>query len=511
MLTRHVVDRNATEIPEGFPPAVRSPDVEHVRRATIDPEESTLAFEGLPALRVLVIDEDPEVRKACAAAVAREGFEFAPAGSIADARRALRHRAADLLLLDLKLPNGTSLELLQEIRERSPETAVIVMTAEASVSSAVEAMRIGACDYLAKPLAAEELAEVLQRASRRVHFDLQSRQLRERLRTDKGMGCMIGRSPEMEKVYRIISKVAFSQHPVLIMGESGTGKELAARAIHANGPNAGSPFVTVDCGALLPPLIESELFGHAKGAYTGATRAKVGLLAASDGGTVFLDEIGELPLDLQGRLLRALQEKEVRPVGATEAVPVSARILAATNRNLGEMVAQGRFRRDLFFRLNVVNIKLPALRERRDDIRMLAEFFLERSEGLTGTPHWFSVDAIRAMAHYDWPGNVRELQHAVERACALSSGPALHMTDLPTQIHDFRMQVSTQVSGSAAEPAGGRILSIADRERSAIVETIRQFQGDKLTAARVLGIGKTTLYRKLKEYGIGAAEIAGGQ
>ncbi len=344
---------------------------------------------------------------------------------------------------------------------------------------------------------------------------MESRKLRERLRTQTGMGSLIGRSPEMEKVYRIMSKVAFSHHPVLILGESGTGKELVARSIHSNGPNAARPFIPVDCGSLVPTLIESELFGHVKGAFTGANRAREGLLAAAEGGTVFLDEIGELPLDLQAKLLRALQEKEVRPVGASHAVPISARVLAATNRDLTAMVEQGKFRKDLYFRLNVVNIRIPALRERREDIAVLAAHFLEGQQRQSGRLRVFSDDAVRLITEYDWPGNVRELEHAIERACALSSGPVLHMADLPTQLQDFRAHrrelALAAAAGQAGDglaagaPAGEAIVSIADMEKHAILGTIEQLHGDKLMAAKLLGIGKTTLYRKLKEYGLASS------
>jgi two-component system response regulator HydG len=297
----------------------------------------------------------------------------------------------------------------------------------------------------------------------------------------------------------------------LILGESGTGKELVARSIHFNGPNAGKPFVTVDCGSLVPTLIESELFGHVKGAFTGADRAKEGLLASAEGGTVFLDEIGELPLDLQAKLLRALQEKEVRPVGSTTARPISARVLAATNRDLAGMVERGSFRKDLFFRLNVVNLRIPTLRNRREDIAPLAMHFLERMEKESGVARSFSDSTLRVMSEYDWPGNVRELENAIERACALSSGPVLHMGDLPTQLQNFRLQQGPAIP--ATEEDGpvqaerernddGGIVSIAEMEKHAILGTIRQLKGDKLMAARLLGIGKTTLYRKLKEYGM---------
>jgi DNA-binding NtrC family response regulator len=469
--------------------------------------------EEMPPLRVLVVDDDVPVRKACCEIVAGLGFLTLAAGSATEAREVLKEQRVDMLLLDLKLPGGGGLKLLEEVKTLYPETGVVVMTAFATVSSAVEAMRVGAGDYLTKPFALEELTTVLERSSQRLHFDLESRKLRERLRTQRGMGNLIGSSPEMEKVYRILSKVAFSTHPVLILGESGTGKELVARSIHSNGPNMAKPFIPVDCGSLVPTLIESELFGYVKGAFTGANRSREGLLAAAEGGTVFLDEIGELPLDLQAKLLRALQEKEVRPVGATQAVPISARVLAATNRDLGEMVAQGLFRKDLYFRLNVVNLKIPPLRERRQDIALLAAHFLEQRQRDVGILHTFSQDAVRLMTEYDWPGNVRELEHAIERACALSSGPVLHMADLPSQLQDFRMHrdadpaaaVGTEGAGQGqADPRAG-IVSIADMEKQAILGTIRQLHGDKLMAARLLGIGKTTLYRKLKEYGVAEA------
>jgi DNA-binding NtrC family response regulator len=508
MLTRGF-GQDAPSAPHRFAPALDNTNIAHLGLNSTWLEGDPSLAEALPPLRVLLVDSDAGVRRAAAAIVQEMGLEPVHAATLEEAQRTLRSRKADLLLLDVGLPGAAAAELLQNVRERWPEIAVVVMTAHASVSSVVDAIRLGACDYLTKPFDSDELADVLRRAGRRVQFDAESRGVRERLRTENGMGSMIGRSPEMDKVYRIVSKVALSNHPVLITGESGTGKEMVARSIHANGPNAASPFVVIDCAALAADVIENELFGI-EGASGDATCSKAGLLSAGDGGTVFLEEVGDLPLDLQGRLLQALKEKEVRRIGGTAAVPMSARILASTNRDLGEMVAQGRFRRDLFFRLNVVNIKLPPLRERREDIRVLAEFFLARNEEQAGVPYSLSVDAIRTLSQYGWPGNVRELEHAIERACALSSGPLLHMADLPTQLQDFRMHAYTQSSEVGGEPRDGRILSIADRERHAIVETIRQFRGDKLMAARVLGIGKTTLYRKLKEYGIAASEISGG-
>ncbi len=470
-------------------------------------------------LHLLVVDDETSIRTAAAEIARNRGFSVHTAENTAGARAALEAHMADIVLLDLRLPGGGGLALLDEIRTLYPETVVIVMTAYATVSSAVEAMRSGASEYLTKPFTLDELGEVLERGAERRHFDVESRRLREKLRTPEGFGTLIGRSPEMERMYRILAKVATTTHPVLILGESGTGKEMVARTIHYNGPHANQPFIPVDCGSLVPTLIESELFGYVKGAFTGANRSKDGLLATAEGGTVFLDEIGELPLDLQAKLLRALQEKEIRPVGSTQRIPIRARILAATNRDLPTMVEQGRFRKDLYFRLNVVNVKLPPLRDRRADIPILAAHFLDKLSRENEREYTLSDDVLRVMNSYDWPGNVRELENMIERACALSSGPLLHLGDLPTQLQEHRLQTqrlhqanqAAQESQAAldaeAHTGDESILTIAEMEKQAILNTIRQLNGDKLTAAKLLGIGKTTLYRKLKEYGISDIEL----
>src|SRR6202522_1321482 len=441
------------------------------------PAENVDPMHGL--LHVLVVDDDEAVRKACCKIASGMGFSVVGADSATTARAILKHQRIDLLLLDLKLPGGGGLPLLEQVKALHPDTAVIVMTAFATVSSAVEAMRIGAGDYLTKPFALEELTAVLERTGQQLHMDVQSRLLRERLRTQQGMGGLVGRSPEMEKLYRILSKVAYSTHPVLILGESGTGKELVARSIHFDVPNAAKPFVPVDCGSLVSTLIESELFGHVKGAFTGADRTKEGLLASAEGGTVFLDEIGELPLDLQATLLRALQEKEVRPVGSTHRVPINVRILAATNRNLAIMVEQGRFRKDLYYRLSVVNLRIPPLRERKQDIPLLAAHFLDRMSRETGTTHTLSDDAVRTLVDYEWPGNVRELENSLDRACTLCSGPVLHLGDLPTQLQNFHLQnhrpvpvasAALGVSSAVRTP----VMPLAQLEKQAILDTLRK-------------------------------------
>lgn len=484
--------------------------------ASNTPVPSTnLEADRLPQLRLLVVDDDSPVRNACAEIAKNLGYATQSAESVPAARLALANNSVDILLLDLKLPGGGGLALLEDLRVQHPQTIVVIMTAFASVDSAVESMRIGAGDYLTKPFTLEELSTTLERAAQRRAYDVDARLLRERLRASTGMGNLIGNSPAMEKLYRILSKVASTIHPVLILGETGTGKELVAQSIHINGPNSNKPFIPVDCGSLLPAMIESELFGHVKGAFNGAARSKTGLLASADGATVYLDEIAELPLDLQNRLLRALQEKQVRPIGSHQTVPLTARVLASSTRDLPAMVESGRFRKDLYFRLNVVNLRIPPLRERKDDIPLLAAHILDRLRNEDALPYTFADDAISLLMEYDWPGNVRELEHAIERACALSSGPVLHLGDFPTQMQDFQFHAQQSLKQSSEQQAGASlpslaasadlsgVLSIADLEKQAILSTIAQLNGDKLTAARLLGIGKTTLYRKLKEYGIG--------
>ncbi len=314
------------------------------------------------------------------------------------------------------------------------------MTGFATVQSAVQAMKLGAYDYVTKPFNFEELRLLLERAAAHLKLTAENRLLREQVKSKHGFGSLVGHAPEMEKLYRIIAKAAHSTHPVLILGESGTGKELVARSIHYCGPFRDRPFIPVDCGSLVPTLIESELFGYVRGAFTGAVRAKDGLLATAEGGTVFLDEVGELPVDLQAKLLRAIQEKEVRPVGGTRAIPINVRILAATNRDLDVAVQQGTFRRDLYFRLNVLTLRIPPLRERKQDIPLLIGNVLERINGATQMQHSVGDDALRLMLNYDWPGNVRELENCLERACTTCSLPTIHIADLPTQLRNFQAQ-----------------------------------------------------------------------
>lgn len=448
-------------------------------------------------LNLLIVDDERAIRDGCREVAQGLGFTTYIADNAEHAFRVMDTASIDVVLLDLRLPGTSGLEILREVKRRRPETIVVVITGYATVQSAVQAMKHGAYDYVTKPFNLEELRLLLERVVGHLQLSSENRLLREQVKSKQGFGSIVGRSPEMEKLYRIITKAAHSTHPVLILGESGTGKELVARSIHFSGPLRDKPFIPVDCGSLVPTLIESELFGYAKGAFTGAVRAKDGLLTLAEGGTVFLDEIGELPVDLQAKLLRALQEKEIRPVGGTKAIPINVRILAATNRDLDKAVAQGSFRRDLYFRLNVLTLRIPPLRERKQDVPLLTGHFLERVARATGVQRNISDEALKLMISYDWPGNIRELENCLERACALTSGPTVHVSDLPTNIQNWRIQTQVQLP---AEPGSG-IMPLADLERAAILRAIDQLHGDKLEAAKLLGIGKTTLYRKLKEYG----------
>jgi len=455
---------------------------------------TTRQIEGANFLNLLIVDDERAIREVCREVAQSLGFSTSMADSAEQAYRMLDPQAIDVVLLDLKLPGAGGLEALRQIKARRPDAVVIVVTGYATVHSAVQAMKNGAYDYMTKPFGIDELKLLLERIAAHLKLQSENRILREKVKSRQGFGSIVGHSPEMEKLYRIIAKAAQSNHPVLILGESGTGKELVARSIHFSGAYRDKPFIPVDCGSLVPTLIESELFGYVKGAFTGAVQSKDGLLAIAEGGTVFLDEVGELPVDLQAKLLRAIQEKEIRPVGSTKRTSINVRILAATNRDLEQAVAQGTFRRDLYFRLNVLTLRIPPLRERRQDIPLLVAHFLERHARESGMARTISDEAMKGMLSYDWPGNVRELENCLERACALTTGPLIRVMDLPSGVY-----------GSSSVPtngdSGAKILPMAELEKQTILSTIAQLNGDKLLAARLLGIGKTTLYRKLKEYG----------
>jgi DNA-binding NtrC family response regulator len=444
---------------------------------------------------ILIVDDQEEIREVCLKLVHSLGYQGTTVATAGEALKLMEETPADILLTDIRLPDMSGIDLLRRVRERHPSLPVLIMTAYASVGTAVQAMKLGAADYITKPFDSEELRILLDAHVRRLHLEHENRMLKEQLKTRSGYANLIGASPQMQKVFRLISKVSQNRYPVLVLGESGTGKEIVARAVHYNGPERDRPFIPVDCGALVPTLIESELFGYVKGAFTGANRNREGLLEIANGGTVFLDEIGELPVDLQSKLLRAIQEKEIRPVGSTRRVRIDVRIIAATNRDLEKAVSDGSFRRDLFFRLNVVSIKLPPLRERAVDIPLLVEHFLEKYNRPGQPPKAFSDDAMARLMTYDWPGNVRELENCVERAVALSSATVMEMIDLPSNMHP--------VNGNGTHRNGnGPIRPLSELEKEAILSALTQLHGDKLLAAKLLGIGKTTLYRKLKEYAV---------
>ncbi len=445
-------------------------------------------------IHVLVVDDQEVIRELCSEIGESLGYRVSVAASGDEALEVMEREHVDVLMADLKMPGMSGMELLEKIKGRSGQTEVLIMTAFGSVPSAVQAMKLGASDYITKPFNIEEVKLLLERVVQKANLVNENRLLREQVRFQNGYGDLLGTSPAMQKLFRMIVKVSQSLYPVLIVGESGTGKELVARSIHQSGPLREKPFLPVDCSALVPTLIESELFGYVRGAFTGAMRTREGLLEAAQGGMVFLDEIAELPVDLQAKLLRALQEREVKPVGSNRRVRFDARIIAATNRDLEVAIQQGHFRKDLYFRLNVVTLKLPPLRERKADIPLLVEHFLDKFPRGDRRRPALSEEALKCLLSYDWPGNVRELENCIERAVALGSGPVLHIGDLPTSLQNPRRT-------AVMLPAGGEpVVPLRELERQAILRAVADARGDKLLAARLLGIGKTTLYRKLKEY-----------
>src|ERR1700678_1146342 len=429
---------------------------------------TTFSSERGTSPTILIVDDEDSTRNLCRDEVTDSGLRTRMASTTEQALEILDQWPVEILITDLRVPQIGGLELLKRVRSNYPQTAVLVLTQYGTIESAVEATRLGAADYITKPFHIPELRSKLDRMIRLLDVDQENRVLRETLRTRPGFADLIGVSVKMQRVYRLIERVSQHAYPVLILGESGTGKELVARSVHYSGVRRNKPFIPVDCSSLVPTLIEAELFGYVKGAFTGAPHAKQGLMEIADSGTLFLDEIGDLPFDMQAKLLRALQEKEVRPVGSTDRIPLSARIIAATHRDLDASVRAGTFRQDLFFRLNVVQIKIPPLRERKTDIPILVNSFLEKFSEANGRMRTISEDAI-----------------------ALGSGPILHAGDRLTNL---------QYGTGERLPQNDELLPLDELERRAILRALREAGGDKLAAARMLGIGKTTLHRKLRQY-----------
>ena len=434
---------------------------------------------------VLVVDDDAAMREMLVSLLEGQGLCCASAPGAEAALEQVREQAFDAVISDIRMPGRDGVELVGEILELRAGTPVILMTAFGSIDSAVGAMRAGAFDYVTKPFKRDAILASLERAFERRALEEENRVLRRAVDRSTSFGDLIGASPAMHEIFALIRKVASSRSNVLITGESGTGKDVVARTLHFSGARRDKPFVPINCTAMPEGLLESELFGHVRGAFTGAATTRAGYFDEAKGGTLFLDEIGEMPLDTQVKLLRAVESGEIRPLGASEPVRVDVRLLAATNSDLTRAVEEGRFREDLFYRLNVVPIQLPPVRERKGDVPLLVNHFLKQE----GRVLRIEPEAIQAMERYEWPGNVREIGNAMRRACALLSGDVLRLEDLPPRL------IPQEAPG-----AGPRRL--ADVERQAIVETLDEYDGDRSASARVLGIDRSTLYRKMKRYGI---------
>ncbi len=449
---------------------------------------------------ILVVDDDQAHRGMLRTMLRSWGYAVSEAADGDAAVAQVRERAFDAVLTDVRMARLDGIHTLKSILEYNPALPVVLMTAYSSVETAVEALRLGAYDYLAKPLDFEALRHTLQQAIEHSRLSVENRELRRQLSDAAARPGILGRSPAMLAMQETIATVAPSEATVLITGESGTGKELVARALHSGSARADKPLVTVNCAALAENLLESELFGHEKGAFTGAERRREGRFVQANGGTLFLDEIGEMPLPLQAKLLRALQEGEVQRVGSDAPLTVDVRVLAATNRDLREEVARRRFREDLYFRLNVISLEVPPLRERGEDIPVLAAHFLERFAGRNRKSlRGFSPQAMDSLLRYSWPGNVRELENAVERAVILCNGDLVTRRELPAAVME---------AAPAEEPSSAAVqgvlagLPLDEVERRAIEETLRCAGDNKSEAARQLGITRATLHNKLRKYGL---------
>jgi DNA-binding NtrC family response regulator len=442
--------------------------------------------------RILVVDDESNARSALAEILREEGYATETAADGFKALGKLEEFNPDVILTDLKMPGLDGISLMEKVKASTPGVTFVVMTAFGTVSNAVEAMKKGADNYLLKPLDMDTLAAVVERAMEKAKLQQEARALRDRLRERNAFSHIVSSDPKMKELLDVVAHIGPSKASVLVTGESGTGKELIAEAIHLASPRAKQPFVRLHCAALSESLLESELFGHERGAFTGAVARREGRFRQADGGTLFLDEIGEISLPVQVKLLRFLQERTFERVGGNETLKVDVRIIAATNRDLQAEIARGRFREDLFYRLNVVTVELPPLRDRRGDIPALASFFLRRSAADNGRPiETFSDDALQAMMEYRWPGNVRELENVVERAVVLCEGKVIERTHLPPTVAPVaEADAMPRVPGA----------SIADLERWAILKTLEACGGSTSKAAEILGVSPRKIQYKLHEY-----------
>ncbi len=445
-------------------------------------------------VNILVVDDEESMRDSCRQALLRDGNRVEAAEDGLKGLAMLEKESFDLVILDLKMPGMSGMEVLQKIKEEAPEVVVVVITGYATVESAVEAMKEGAYDYIPKPFTPDSLRIIVDRALERRKLSLENVLLRTELRGRLGEEVIVGKSAGMQKVEELVRQVAPTDSTVLISGETGTGKELVARAIHSQSNRRDKPFIVIDCGGLVESLFESELFGHIKGSFTGATETTYGRFEVANGGTVFLDEIGNISINIQAKLLRALQEKEITRVGSTQVIKVDVRIIAATNKDLLKCVSEQTFREDLFYRLSVVPIVLPPLRERREDIPLLANHFLRKyNEKREKSVTAISDGAMKVLTEYDWPGNVRELENVIERAVVLTGGGVIEPADL------WYYEVgSKRATGSDAD----EVKSLTDAEREHIVRTLKMLNGQIGKASEALGIDRKTLRLKMRKYGI---------
>jgi DNA-binding NtrC family response regulator len=442
---------------------------------------------------ILVVDDEKNILKVVSTTLERERYGVATARSAEEAIEKFGQNGYDLVITDLKLPDRTGMELLEYVKARKPDVPVVMITAFGTIENAVEAMKKGAFNYLTKPVNPDELLTVVREAMEKYDLKRENRELKSELRQKYACGAIIGKSAPMQEVFDTVRMVAKTQSSVLIAGESGTGKELVARAIHYDSDRAGGPFVTIDCAAIPPEILESELFGHEKGAFTGAHERKAGLLEHANGGTVFLDEIGELDVNLQKKFLRFLQEREILRVGGVNRIKLNVRIVAATNKDLEQEVKEKRFREDLYYRLNVVTVKMPPLRERKDDIPLLARHLLDRLNEIEGKLiKGFDDGVMEVFRAYDWPGNVRELENVVERAYILCPSITIGVKHLPTKL-----------AAMAGEERGAfDEMNLLETEKRLIIRALTNTSWNQSRAAEVLGITRKQLRTKMKNFGL---------